>query len=409
VSARAGESLTPLEIASGLVFGIDEPTERARRPGPPLTALEEVVLPALNRPPCLVSFSGGRDSSCVLGLAASVARREGLPDPVPVTLRFPQIPEADERVWQERVVSGLGLRDWVRLERGDDLDAVGPIATDVLRRFGLLWPFNAYVHAPMLEAARGGSLLTGFGGDEHLQHMRLDRAHAVLGRRARPVPRDALRLGLAIAPWRMRKVVLRRRGGLSLPWLLPPARRAVDEAWATDAAREPLRVLERADWWTRRRGLRVAVRSLGLLAAAEDALIAHPFAARAFATAVLSDRALAHADRAGRLAAIFGDMLPAEVYARRSKASFNRAFFGRHARALVARWDGEAVDANLVDAAALRSVWEEDVPDGRTYLLLQAIALSRLTEATRATGSSPPPATTSDAGAGARMRATKRD
>ena len=381
MSSAGAVPLTPLEIASGLVFGVEPVGERSS-PRTPLAALEEAILPALHRPPCLVSFSGGRDSSCVLGIAAALARRDGLPTPVPVTLGFRQLPEADESAWQERVVSVIGLDDWVRLELGDALDAVGPVAMKAVRRLGLLWPFNAYVHAPMLEAARGGSLLTGFGGDEHLEHMKSDRAHALIERRARPVPRDVLRTGLAGAPWRVRKAILRRRGGLSLPWLVPDAQREVDDAWATDAAQEPRRLQARADWWGRRRALRVAARSLGLLAAEEDVRIAHPLAVPAFAAAVLADAALAESDRAGRLAAIFGDMLPGDVYSRRSKASFNRAFFGPHARALVADWTGNGVEPALVDLEALRSAWREDVPDGRTFLLLQAIALSRTTEGT---------------------------
>ena len=58
----------------------------------PLAALEEAILPALRRPPCLVSFSGGRDSSCVLAAATRAARREGLQPPVPVTLRVSNAP-----------------------------------------------------------------------------------------------------------------------------------------------------------------------------------------------------------------------------------------------------------------------------------------------------------------------------
>ena len=73
-------------------FGPDEgqtPLADRSEYSSPRAALEAVVLRALLRPPCLVSFSGGRDSSLVLAIASDVARRHGLPLPVPATNRFP--------------------------------------------------------------------------------------------------------------------------------------------------------------------------------------------------------------------------------------------------------------------------------------------------------------------------------
>src|SRR5215212_1324990 len=83
---------TSLEIAAGRMFGEHGGAAGIARLDDrrltPLEALEEAVLPALTQPPCLVSFSGGRDSSSVLAAATRAARREGLPAPVPVTLRI---------------------------------------------------------------------------------------------------------------------------------------------------------------------------------------------------------------------------------------------------------------------------------------------------------------------------------
>jgi asparagine synthase (glutamine-hydrolysing) len=71
---------TPLALASGVVWGRD-PAASPLPPAPPgvtvRAALEAVMVRALHRPPCVVSFSGGRDSSAVLALATHVARREG--------------------------------------------------------------------------------------------------------------------------------------------------------------------------------------------------------------------------------------------------------------------------------------------------------------------------------------------
>lgn len=400
-----GSSLRPIEIASGLVFGVEDDRRDGRPPRTALAALEDCVLAALTRPPCLVSFSGGRDSSCVLALATHVARREGLAPPVPVTLRFPELPESDESEWQELVLAHLGLDDWLRLEPGDDLDAVGPVASRALRRHGLLWPFNAYVHVPMLEAARHGSLLTGIGGDELFEYMAPARLHAVLARRVGPVPRDALRLGLAASPWRLRQMVLRRRSPLGLPWLTGTGRHELADAWATELAREPRRLASRAVWWAHRRALRVALRSLDTLAADEDVRVASPLSLPEVATAIHGDPSLAFADRAGRLRGVFGLLLLDEVYERRSKASFNRAFFGPWSRAVVGSWQGDGVDTSLVEVDALRTAWSESVPDGRTFTLLQSLTL--LGSASRAGDPPPLSGTTSSEGAEARSRAER--
>ena len=135
--------------------------------GPSLSeVLAATILPLLHRPPCCVSFSGGLDSSIILATATDLALRQGLPLPIPVTLRFPGVASAMEDTWQELVISHLRLSDWVKLDFTSELDALGPIARPALRRFGILTPPNWYLHQPMIQAATGGSLLTGIGGDE---------------------------------------------------------------------------------------------------------------------------------------------------------------------------------------------------------------------------------------------------
>ena len=61
-------ALRPVEIAYGLAVGRDPSTPVLARSGDrtPRRALEDVLLVALRRPPCLLSFSGGRDSSALL-------------------------------------------------------------------------------------------------------------------------------------------------------------------------------------------------------------------------------------------------------------------------------------------------------------------------------------------------------
>ncbi len=374
----------------------------------PLAALEAAVLPALERPPCLVSFSGGRDSSCVLAVAVNVARREGLQLPVPATHRFRGATEADESEWQERVVSALRLADWVRLEQGDELDVVGSVAERVLAAHGLLWPFNVHFHLPLLEEARGGALLTGIGGDEIFGLTSWDRVNAVLARVVRPKPKDVLRASFAVTPPAVRRRILRRRFPQALPWLRPRARRAVADAWAAQAALEPRRYTGRAAWWRRLRATRVGLASLAVLASDEDVLLVHALADASLADAIARTPALVHADRAGRMRALVGSLLADAVYERRSKASFDRVFWGVHSRELAREWRGEGIDPNVVDAEALRSVWAQEVPPPQTYTLLQSVWLARATEA-RSGGARPPaPATTSGEDVGARTPAERK-
>ena len=106
---------------------------------------------ALLRPPCGVAFSGGRDSSAVLAVAAHVARRDGLPQPIPITKVFPDVPTAEEGSWQESVVRHLGLDDWQRVVIHDELDLVGPLATANLVAHGVVWPPTIHGDVPVVE------------------------------------------------------------------------------------------------------------------------------------------------------------------------------------------------------------------------------------------------------------------
>ena len=386
-----GSGLTPLEVATGLAFGVGE-----RRRGvdvddpgaPAMRALEDAIAPALERPPCLVSFSGGRDSSVVLAAAVRLARRLGLPAPIPATNRFRRAPDADEADWQERIVALLRLSDWHVVTHDDELEAIGPYATDVLRRHGLLWPFNVHFHAPLLAAARGGSLLTGIGGDEAFARSRWERANDVLARRVRPTRRDVLRVALALAPVRLRAVHLRRSGTDALPWLTPAGAAAFRRAWAAQAAAEPRDHGARLAWWRALRPTRLGLASLGRLAADAGVEIRHPLADAAVGAA-LARELVGPPERADALRLVFGPLLPDELYRRPTKARFDEAFWGTAARELAGRWQGEGADPSLVDHEALRREWSQPVPSPHSLTLLQAAWLEQ--EARRAPRAAAPP------------------
>src|SRR2546425_3865417 len=257
--------LTPLEIASAVVAGRDSAAFLPEHePGvSAVAALERLILQALSRPPCLISFSGGRDSSGILARAARVARREGLADPIPVTARFPGVAGADECAWQEHVVSHLDIQDWLRLEFKDELDLVGPVATQLMERQGLFYPWNLHLQSSLIEPARGGSFVTGIGGDEVLAPG--SRALSVLAGHSRPRARDALRIALAFAPRSVRCAVLARRRPLHFPWLLPEANDALARSWARELARFPVSWDARLREWWRSRYLQLMLSVLGTL------------------------------------------------------------------------------------------------------------------------------------------------
>jgi asparagine synthase (glutamine-hydrolysing) len=352
---------TPLELACGLVFGVDRPAvlPPVERTLTPAAALEAAILPALRRAPCLVSFSGGRDSSLVLAVATRLARREGLPDPIAASNLVPAAEASDESRWQELVVAHLGLGDWLRLRwDAEELDALGPFARRALRRHGLLWPFNAHFHVPLLEAAGGGSLLTGIGGDE------LFAAATRTGRRALLVPRA------------LRRRRLERRPSVPFDWLTAPARRALVESAAASEVAEPLRLARRMAWVRGYRYLAVGTGSLELLARDAGATIAHPLLDPAAWAAVGRAPGRGFAGRTAAMRALFADLLPDELLARHTKASFDEVFFGSHSAAFARSWRGTGVPTEVVDVAALREHWATGAPRPQSLTLLQSAWLA---------------------------------
>jgi hypothetical protein len=55
----------------------------------------------------------------MLAVAAALARREGLPAPIPATNVFCPAPDADETSWQEMLIDDLGLTEWIRIEHNE--------------------------------------------------------------------------------------------------------------------------------------------------------------------------------------------------------------------------------------------------------------------------------------------------
>lgn len=364
--------LTELEVVAGTVFGAGSPVRFGAGGREPGAALRQACLDALSRPPCMVSFSGGGDSSAVLAAATAAARVHGLADPIPVSLRFPGVASTEESEWQEAVIAHLRLEDWIRVEVSEQLDFLGEVATQGLERHGLLWPANAHFHVPVFERARGGTVLTGLEGDGLLGGWRWQRAQAVLARRVHPVPRDVLRIPLALAPPPIRAAAIGRRLSLPSPWLRPSARRRLARAVGRELAGEPRSWGDRVAWFARRRYLQVGLRSLALLAAEHDVELRHPLLDPGFLSALAVQGGEAgYGTRLEARRALFGDLLPPEVLKRRTKAEFGPALWGPEARAFAARWDGRGVDPELVDPDELRRTWSQENPPLAAATVLQ--------------------------------------
>jgi Asparagine synthase len=353
---------TELEIAGGIPVGEQRdavPLPDVPQDLTPRAALEEAIVAALERPPCLVSFSGGRDSSAVLALAAHLARREGLPLPIPGTYRFPAAPAAGESSWQELVVGRLDLPEWIRMDMGEEFDVIGPEASAVLERHGVLVPFSAYAQAPLLREAAGGTLLTGFDGDGLFRGWRWQRFASVCARRERPRPRDLLSFSLAAAPQALRTEWEVRRGPLErLPWLRPDVERIYRREWVRGRSEEPRTWERRVPWYARRRAFVLPRLNTELLAKDAGATLVHPLLAPRFLAALArTGGRWGLGTRTDWMRALFADVLPEQVLARRDKADLEEAFWGEGSRRFAEEWDGSGLDEDLVDVEAVRAAW----------------------------------------------------
>jgi asparagine synthase (glutamine-hydrolysing) len=371
--------MSPTEIVLGFMPGYFEAAAPTVSTASPREVLEEVVRAALSRPPCGVAFSGGRDSSAVLAVATDVARREGLPDPVPITRVFPGITEAAESQWQERVVRHLDLDDWQRVVLRDDVDAIGPVARQRLLEYGVLWPPNLAGDVPVTQAVQGGSLIDGEGGDEVLG----DDHHRVadimrLVRAPRPVRWGRIRAALESgAPSVVRAQLLRRRLGHRLTWLTPAGRQLVLDTLAAEERRRPLSYAASLRLVPRKRKQVLAARNRRLLAARSDVALTSPLLHPDFIHALARQGGtLGPGDRTAVLRDLVPDLLPDDVLTRTDKGDYTRCYMGRPMREFAARWNGAGVDRELVDADELQRLWASGRPVAPTTALLQSAWLA---------------------------------
>jgi hypothetical protein len=368
---------TPLETAWGWVPGWQpaDPSDAGRPAMTPRAALEGIVVDALQHSPCIVTFSGGRDSSAVLAVAVAVARREGLPLPVPLTQVFRSAPETEESSWQELVLRHLEVTDWIRHSFDDEMDVVGPVSAAGLRRHGVIWPPLAYSQQLAFDVARGGAMLSGEGGDEVLGPQRITPMTQLAARRA-PLDRRAVKhLGFALAPWPLRRAAMQwqARSEQQLAWLRPAAAKEYRAAMADEVARYPLRWDHSIRALRRRRAVRTGLfRNFDLLARESAVHYVHPLLDATFLEALAAfGGPRGFASRTEAMRALFADLLPPAILARSSKAVFNASAINIHSRSFIASWTGAGVDPELVNPDLLLAEWQSPSVDSRTFMLLQ--------------------------------------
>ena len=362
----------------------------------PLAALKRSIADVMRRGSCVVQFSGGRDSSLVLAVAALVAREHGFAAPSALSVRYPEVSESEESSWQDLVVDHLRVpHEVIEVPRGGD-ELTAQLAVSSLRLLGPLMPPPVGVSLGRLGPRLAGrTLLTGEGGDEILGHARVTMFVAHWRRRRRPPPSMWAPMGELLLPRSARSalVQLRLRARQSTTWLRPTAEQAVVRAIVRDATDAPW------DWRTARwhalqsRMWRVGSRSLDRVASAAGFRICHPLLGTEFVAALCArggPRGLTTRTEAMRVLA--GDLLPQAILTRADKASFNRVYADDGVRAFARDWDGSGVDDSLVDPERLRRAWTSDLIVGPSlaplHLALSA-ALDRGWEPPGALGGDP--------------------
>ncbi len=345
--------------------------------GTPRETLERALVPALERTPCVVAFSGGRDSSALLAEATRVARANGLEDPVPLTLTFPGAPRTQEEEWQQAVIDHLGLGDWVKQPVTDELDSLGPVALDVLRAQGVHWPPNVHTFQLWFDHAAGGSLLTGNGGDEIFNPFSGHRINVLMRAGTRPRAYDLKPLLRTFLPNPLLVQWLRRRGWLTLPWLTPEAGRELEERYAVHSFRIPRTWGDELENYLNGRYVEVGLGFTGAMAREAGVNLVEPFFDADYIRAVRADSPpQGYGTRTLAVEKYFGDLLPPEVVDRSTKAVFTEVFCGPATRKFAQEWDGVGIDPALVDREALRAEWLSEVPDLRSLVPLQAAWLA---------------------------------
>jgi hypothetical protein len=385
-SAGNSANLRFLDVACSMPLGWSDERPRAPRAASLDEACASLWSSCFGRGPCFMPFSGGGESSMWLATATRYARRNGHGDPIPLTLRYPGLATAEELHVQERVVSHLALSDWVRVEPDADLDLVGPVARATLARTGLIWPANAFVMTPLVEAARDGVFVFITGLGDFFAWWRWGPLMSVLERRRRPGKRELSLLAAAVTPAYLRVAAARRRGvPPPMPWLRPAAEREAMALLRRRQAEVPRRYDRAVSAQVTHRCFHAAANSLGAIGEIVGTPVEQPLRRPGVVEAMAGAGGWRGFEGVKAMAlAMCGDLLPADLLTARRGPDLTRVFFGEPSREFAAEWTGTGLDQSVIDTDALRRNWLSDRPDPRTASLLQHAWLTEQLELTAA-------------------------
>jgi hypothetical protein len=291
----------------------------------------------------------------VLAAAARAARVHGVDAPVPVTLRFPGDPLSLEDDYQRLVLDELALSDWIVLEPGSELDILGALSTELARRHGSLFPFNAHFAGYMLRHCGTGTLLTGLGGDEVMTpHPLLE-----VGRMAAAKRPPSLALARTYAATRYPRRAGRYLNAFRRPWLTPQAIEAHTarlvaevEAWRVHAGNHLREVASQSRW------LALAVDAMHRIAGGFGMTIEHPLLDHGVVEALARQRGFTGGTSRSEITRLaFAELLPPALIERTTKASFSEVFWTDLARTTWRDLPLDRIDQNLVDVDRLAEEW----------------------------------------------------
>ena len=364
---------SPAEIvlgpsSAGVPVAVPAATGSARE------SLETEILASMSDGACFVSFSGGRDSSAVLAVAVRAARSAGLPDPRPITLRYPGDADSDETRWQEMVLEHLGIEDRIVIDITTPATYLDEVVRANLRSRGLVWPPALQLDDPVLDAARGGTLLTGEGGDEVLGTRRVTPLALLLKMRRRPNRRLLRWAGESLVPRRLNHGAVRRglEGSPMWRWLTPRGREELVQRTAS-ADDRPLHWGQETIDMISHRVPDLLRRNYQAVADEHDVTLAHPLLSPPFLAALAAEGGRwGYAGRTHLMRVLFSDLLPDELLSRSTKAHFGAVRWRDAEREFARAWDGSGLAADLVDVEALRAEWLSERPAGSSALALHA-------------------------------------
>lgn len=377
-SGVASERPSELELATDWVIGSRAGVElpEIEDMHDPVEALADAIRPALVQGPCLVAFSGGRDSSVVLAVATQLARREGHPLPIPVTLKARAYAPSEEGEWQRLVLDHLGIREREEVEIGSSMGALGPIAVELLERFGVQIDQPRFITA-CAQVSEGGSLLTGYDGDEVFDPAGWGGVSEALAGVRRPRASDLKGLLRSGSPYALRRRLYRRSllrsGAQRYSWLRPDAQDCLIWALADDWSEAPLRFDRQVEWYARRRELWGHLETMRAVGAASGVEVVCPLADLRFLAALAEGGGpRGFGGRTEALVTLFGGLLPERLLRRADKGEYGGPYWGPEVAEFARSWDGSGVPKEIVIVEELRRLWLSGQPLIATQPLLHA-------------------------------------